>query len=113
MVRNLKSAKVGDIIVVPARMGIGHEMYRVESVGKARINCGRASFMIESGVMVGTSSTWNTRYGRIPTDDDLARIRLVNRMQSAKETIRRIDVNESNLEAAEAFIKASKPKEAA
>lgn len=110
MSARLEGVKPGDILVVPGRLGHGVELHKVERVTKTQAASAKASFKIDSGLMIGTGSGWGSRYARIGTESDIAATQIAIRIRKAQEEISRTRVTADNLEAAEAFIAASTHK---
>lgn len=120
MRKELEGVKAGDTIKVREQYGSGFRLYVVERVTETRAVCERASFMIESGVQVGTKSSgrWPTsKYGILVHESELATVRkeieTKRRISVAQAAIQRATVTEENLVAAEAFLNAIKKKEPA
>lgn len=117
MNRRLEGVKPGSTIISNMRYGSGEEIYVVDRVTQTQAICGKTRFMIDSGVMVGTSSALPTRWGNLVKNEDVAKVharaRLRERIFIARQEMARISLNSHNIDAAEAFIKASQPKEQA
>lgn len=120
MKRALDGVKVGDTIKVLGRYGQSFSLHTVKKVMATRVTCEEASFMIDSGAQIGTRTTgqWSTaKYGELVPADEVDKLRaqldLRRRITNAQLAIDRIVIKSENLEAAEALIAASKPKQGA
>jgi hypothetical protein len=110
MARDLEGVKPGDKIKVRHSWGRGFDVHVVERVTKTQAVCANEKFNIDSGLMIGSGTFRNPRYASFATDEDFALAVLDKRIREAQVSVDRIKINESNLEAAEAFIAASQPK---
>lgn len=111
MSRTLEGVKPGDKIKVRHQWSSNFDVYTVARVTKTRAVCAcGTAFMIDSGSKVGTGSFTRGTWGSFATDEDFAQAALDSRIRDAQNSIRRMTVSTANLDAAEAFIAASKPE---
>lgn len=118
MNRNLEGVKVGDVIKVNDTFGRSFNLHTVARVTATRAVCERESFMIDSGLQVGTRSTgrWSSsKHGYLVKPDEVEALKkaveLKRRVVNAQARVQRIEVTADNIDAAEAFLLASMPKE--
>ena len=102
----LKGVKIGGYIASSARFGSANELFRIDRLTATTVVCGDTKFRIADGMMLGSSSEWNTRYGRIATADDMVK----ERIRRAREKLRNLIVTAENVEAVEALFAATPPQ---
>lgn len=102
----LENVKVGDKLVCSMSYS-GHEILTVTRLTKTLAVCGTRSFALDNGKMRGTSS-WNDRFARVATADDINQIEQQMRIRVAKNDLERVVVTADNIELAEALIVAHK-----
>lgn len=109
----LEGVKVGDKLICRHSYGDRYDLYTVTRLTKTLAVCGEsASFAIKDGKKRGSSS-WNSRWAKMPNADDLARIQFDNRIRAVQARIAAVKVTADNLEDAEAFLAASNRTEGA
>lgn len=120
MSAQLAGVKVGDTIKSGRQYERNsYDLFRVERLTSTQAICKalgaateyEAKFNIESGLLIGSAGSggWHRRHGSIATEADFAAIAMRNRIRRAQEVIARLVVTESNVDAVEALLKASKP----
>jgi hypothetical protein len=103
----LEGLKVGDKLICAHNYGGRYDVHVVTRLTATLAICGeRASFALKTGKKRG-SDGWSTRWAKIPTADDLAKIELRNRIQNSTTGLQRIRLTAKTIDAAEALIKAA------
>lgn len=104
---DLSKAKIGSKIAIPLDYSSGVNILSVTSVTEKQIVCGDTRVRKSDGLVLGTGgNAWHKRYAHIATEKDL----LQKRITSVAFKLRVVSITEENLEAAEIFLEASKPK---